>query len=119
MLADHQSSQAAPASALSTECLTNSILEFSYDLENGVTLESWQMAKTLPAGDLQQLFFQRRNSLCVIDGYLVFKERTVVPISLRLRVLCRFHTSHPGIGRISLSPAVTIASQIWISKLQT
>ncbi|VDD78288.1 unnamed protein product [Mesocestoides corti] len=41
MLADPQSSQAAPTSLPSIDGLTNSISEFSYDPENGVTFESW------------------------------------------------------------------------------
>ncbi|VDD83960.1 unnamed protein product [Mesocestoides corti] len=52
-----------------------------------------------PTGDLQQLF-RRRDSLCVIDGCLMFGERVAVPKSLRLRVLCQFLTGHPGIGRM-------------------
>ncbi|VDD75812.1 unnamed protein product [Mesocestoides corti] len=41
MLVDRQSSQAAPASTSSIDGLSNSISEFSYDPENGVTFESW------------------------------------------------------------------------------
>ncbi|VDD84470.1 unnamed protein product [Mesocestoides corti] len=41
MLADRQSSQAASASTPSIDGLINSISEFFYDPENGVTYESW------------------------------------------------------------------------------
>ncbi|VDD76630.1 unnamed protein product [Mesocestoides corti] len=40
MLADHQSSQAAPVSKPSIDVLTNSISEFFYDPENGETFVS-------------------------------------------------------------------------------
>ncbi|VDD83187.1 unnamed protein product [Mesocestoides corti] len=41
MLADRQSSQAAPAGTPSIDGFTNSISEFFHDPENGATFESW------------------------------------------------------------------------------
>ena len=41
-----------------------------------------------------------RKALSVIDSCLMFKERVVIPPSLRRRVLKQFHSNHPGTNRM-------------------
>ena len=50
-------------------------------------------------GYLQQ-FKQRRDSLSVIDEYLMFADRVVVPTKLRKAVLKQLHSGYPGINRM-------------------
>ena len=51
------------------------------------------------SGDLQQ-FYQRRESLTIVNNCLVFGDRVVIPESLRLPILRQFHAGHPGIVRM-------------------
>ena len=50
-------------------------------------------------GELLDLY-NRRKALSVIDSCLMFKERVVIPPSLRRRVLKQFHSNHPGTNRM-------------------
>ncbi|GAA55633.1 hypothetical protein CLF_108552 [Clonorchis sinensis] len=52
---------------------------------------------TCPSGELRKLF-QRRSSLSVVNGCLLFGDRIVLPTELRQRVLAQFHSGHPGIS---------------------
>ncbi|VDN09940.1 unnamed protein product [Dibothriocephalus latus] len=50
-------------------------------------------------GGLQR-FYQRRNSLSIVNGCILYYERVAVPQKLQARVLRQFHTGHPGINRM-------------------
>ncbi|KFD59761.1 hypothetical protein M514_28058 [Trichuris suis] len=45
-------------------------------------------------------FYNRRQSLTITDGCLLFADRVVVPNSLQRQVLRQLHTGHPGIVRM-------------------
>uniref|UniRef100_A0A5S6QAU4 RNA-directed DNA polymerase n=1 Tax=Trichuris muris TaxID=70415 RepID=A0A5S6QAU4_TRIMR len=45
-------------------------------------------------------FYNRRESLAMIDGCLLFADRVVVPDTLQQRVLRQLHSGHPGIVRM-------------------
>ncbi|XP_053691513.1 uncharacterized protein K02A2.6-like [Sabethes cyaneus] len=47
-----------------------------------------------------QQFYQRRESLSVVAGCLLYSERVVIPPSFRKRVLQQLHKGHPGIERM-------------------
>ena len=57
---------------------------------------SWPASRT---GNVLHLY-QRRDSLSIVDGCLMFGGRVVIPLSLRKLLLHQFHTSHPGISRM-------------------
>ena len=50
-------------------------------------------------GDLKQLH-QRRASLAVVNRYLMFADRVIIPPPLRNRMLKQFHSGDPGISRM-------------------
>lgn len=50
--------------------------------------------------DLLKIFYNRRESLCEIDGCLLFNERVVIPLSLQTKILQQLHVAHPGIVRM-------------------
>nr|CDJ97482.1 RNA-directed DNA polymerase (reverse transcriptase) and Integrase domain containing protein [Haemonchus contortus] len=45
-------------------------------------------------------FFNRRETLSIVDGCLMMAERVVVPEELQSRVLKELHAGHPGIVRM-------------------
>ncbi|XP_037036075.1 uncharacterized protein K02A2.6-like [Bradysia coprophila] len=47
-----------------------------------------------------KVFYNRRESLCEMDGCLLFNERVVIPLSLQKEILQRLHVAHPGIVRM-------------------
>ena len=53
-----------------------------------------------PVPKVLQPLFNRRESLCIVNGCLMFGERVVVPEALRLRALRQFHSGHPGSSRM-------------------
>lgn len=55
--------------------------------------------KAIKSGEVLK-YFQRRNSLSVINGVIIFRDRTIIPPPLRLRVLRHLHASHPGMTRM-------------------
>lgn len=50
--------------------------------------------------DLLKIFFNRRESLCEVDGCLLFNDRVVIPLSLQSKILQQLHVAHPGIVRM-------------------
>ncbi len=44
-----------------------------------------------------KIFFNRRESLCEIEGCLLFNDRVVIPLSLQTKILQQLHVAHPGI----------------------
>lgn len=58
---------------------------------------SWP--SSYPSTELQQ-YYQRRQSLSIVDDCILFAERVVIPKSLQERVLRQFHAGHPGITRM-------------------
>ncbi|XP_055584891.1 uncharacterized protein K02A2.6-like [Uranotaenia lowii] len=57
---------------------------------NRSDLKNWEL----------QCFFDRRESLTVVQGCVVFGERLVVPQIYRKRCLAQLHKGHPGIQRM-------------------
>uniref|UniRef100_A0A5S6Q443 RNA-directed DNA polymerase n=1 Tax=Trichuris muris TaxID=70415 RepID=A0A5S6Q443_TRIMR len=49
---------------------------------------------------LLQHFYNRRQSLSVVDGCLLFADRVVVPNCLQGQVTSQLHSEHPGIVRM-------------------
>ena len=47
-----------------------------------------------------QQFYQRRESLSILDGCLLFSDRVVVPEELQKQVLHQLHSGHPGMVRM-------------------
>lgn len=47
-----------------------------------------------------KILFNRRDSLCEIDGCLLFNDRVVIPLSLQAKTLQQLHVAHPGIVRM-------------------
>ncbi|PIO53247.1 integrase core domain protein, partial [Teladorsagia circumcincta] len=45
-------------------------------------------------------FFNRRETLSIIDGCLMMAERVVIPEELQVKVLKELHVGHPGIVRM-------------------
>ena len=60
-------------------------------------------------------FFQRKSSLSVVDGVLLFGERVIIPSSLKNRTLKQFHFGHQGVSRMK----ALARGQIWINRLKT
>ena len=55
--------------------------------------------KTLESDEVRQLY-QRKDSLSIVNGCLMFADRVVIPKVLQARVLRQFHHGHPGINRM-------------------
>ncbi|XP_055906626.1 uncharacterized protein K02A2.6-like [Eupeodes corollae] len=49
--------------------------------------------------DELKAFFKRRENISIIDGFIMFGQRVVVPKLYRRRVLKQFHRGHQGIER--------------------
>jgi hypothetical protein len=47
-----------------------------------------------------QVFFQHKNHLSATDGVVLYKDRIVVPPSLRQNVLSLLHCAHQGVSRM-------------------
>lgn len=45
-------------------------------------------------------YYQRRQSLSIVNDCIMFADRVVIPSNLRSLVLKQLHTAHPGIGRM-------------------
>ncbi|CAE1167716.1 unnamed protein product [Acanthosepion pharaonis] len=63
---------------------------------NALNLKSvtWDRVRTATASDEDMLF---RDDLSNIDGVIVYKDRIVIPPSLRDEVLCALHSAHQGV----------------------
>ncbi|XP_055585498.1 uncharacterized protein K02A2.6-like [Uranotaenia lowii] len=61
--------------------------------------EGWPASSQLVSEPVKP-FFQRRESLSVINGCVMFQERVVVPHTYRKRLLNQFHQGHPGVVRM-------------------
>ena len=53
-------------------------------------------------GDWSQLegFYRRRESLMIKQGCVLFRERVIIPTTVRTKVLKLLHQGHPGIQRM-------------------
>lgn len=47
--------------------------------------------------NLLKILFNRRESICEMEGCLLFKDRVIVPLSLQTKILHQLHIAHPGI----------------------
>ncbi|XP_055633657.1 uncharacterized protein K02A2.6-like [Toxorhynchites rutilus septentrionalis] len=61
---------------------------------------TWPTKKTSITDPHIQEFFQRRESLSITAGCLMYGERLVLPSVLRKKVLVELHKGHPGIERM-------------------
>jgi hypothetical protein len=46
-------------------------------------------------------FYRRRESLTIEQGCILFRERGIIPTTLRTKVLKLLHQGHPGIQRMT------------------
>lgn len=60
--------------------------------------------------DEVQEYFKYRNDLTAIDGVILYKNRVIIPKSLRSDVLCLLHSAHQGVTRMT---ARAEASVFW------
>ena len=42
-------------------------------------------------------YFRYDDALYLSDGAILYKDRVVIPVSLRYRVLNKFHSAHQGV----------------------
>lgn len=45
-------------------------------------------------------FYNRKDSLSVVNNCLMFSDRTVIPKKLQHLILKQFHSAHPGMNRM-------------------
>lgn len=63
-----------------TELIESGMPEFHHEMPNSI-----------------RKYFQFRDDLSTIDGVIVYKDRIVIPPSLRDEVLCALHSAHQGV----------------------
>ncbi|CAE1306768.1 unnamed protein product [Acanthosepion pharaonis] len=63
-----------------TELIESGMPEFRHEMPNSI-----------------REYFQFRDDLSTIDGVIVYKDRIVIPPSLRDEVLCALHSAHQGV----------------------
>lgn len=62
--------------------------------------QGWPKSKTAIADRELKVFFDRRDSLCTVQGCVTFAERLAIPSAFRARCLQHLHRGHPGIERM-------------------
>ncbi|XP_058811223.1 uncharacterized protein K02A2.6-like [Topomyia yanbarensis] len=60
--------------------------------------DGWPQMKTVKP-EIKR-FHARRDSLCIVEGCLLFADRLVIPSQYHKRCLDQFHHGHPGIQRM-------------------
>lgn len=66
----------------------------------GFVRNGWPSIQKVPLSGEAKYFYQTRQSLSLIKNVLVFRERTVIPLVHRDRVLHHLHATHPGMSRM-------------------
>lgn len=63
------------------------------------TVQGWPLQQDISSRDVK-LFYRLKDELSIAHDVLLFRDRTVVPASLRQRVLRILHDAHPGMARM-------------------
>ncbi|XP_055590830.1 uncharacterized protein K02A2.6-like [Uranotaenia lowii] len=61
--------------------------------------DGWPDPKALSIPELKR-FYDRRESLTIVDGCILFGERLAIPVPFRKRCLDQLHRGHPGTQRM-------------------
>ena len=85
--------------ATSTDTNLNKLLHF---VENGIPEERSEMDESI------RVYHQYREALSAVDGVILYKDRIVVPSSLRNEVLNSLHSAHQGISSMISRAEVSV-----------
>ncbi|XP_055590876.1 uncharacterized protein K02A2.6-like [Uranotaenia lowii] len=64
------------------------------------TLNGWPKSRKLIPDHEVQRFFDRQDSLSIVQGCVMFAERIAIPSKFRSQCLQQMHKGHPGIQRM-------------------
>lgn len=110
---DHEVQLSAASALSSLQCVTWDRVrrETSSDLDlhklvNIVESGMPQSREELPTS-LQE-YHQFRQDICTVDGILIYKDRIIIPPSLRKEVLIALHSAHQGISSMTARAEISV-----------
>lgn len=62
--------------------------------------DGWPSSRKAIVSREVQKFYNFKDSLSIIKNCIIFRDRTVVPLRFRRKILAQLHSSHPGMSRM-------------------